>query len=680
MNISAAARRTDPTQRDLRSYHLSLPPWPKGTAALAFEIWVALAVSYYIAFMLELNSAASAGTGLLILVGPTQGMILSKAIYRILGTLFGAAFAIILTSLFSQDRTMLIAVFSVYMACLVAIGTLLRDFRAYGCILAGYTVALISIVNIDAPTIAFTAMLDRVAVILLAVLVLAFVSSIFANAESARSLQSKLRLATRDIVAMALATLDRRAPPDSSQCVAMSVRLMPLRSEISFATPELVDGLARAKGARSALLGLFEAISAIQAIGLGLRSMPSASSVVDEAISIVRAAIVTQHPEERLPDLDALTYRAMEAENFSIEEAYVLDRSRFMIEVFRDIRDGLLSNRVGRPPRRSARLPVHQDYIAAVLNGLRVGLAVGMVGLIAIMSGLPSANSMLLGTVVFVALGSVMHDPLTMGRAALFMTPAVIVTGIIYAFFIFPNISDYPLFIISLAPVVTLTCWLIKTGRGPMGIFYGVQSISLISPANVQTLNPTVFVDNATFVFAGSVCIFLSLLLIVPVDPALRRLRLALAIGRSLRQALVDEKHLNQPRASLYYDRLSQFSSWQHGAPVTLARRNVMRRLSNLGNLSVAVRRSWRALDQARTAIDPAVDAKARHILPTLSRTEILDLARSYLAAATAIDHSRRLDLAHAAAALYGTAVLTTTEMRLLRHLRLLRHHAQEEE
>lgn len=113
MNISAASRQTDPTQRELRSYHPGFPPWPAGTAALAFEIWVALAVSYYIAFILELNFAATAGTGLLILVGPTQGMVLSKAIYRILGTLFGAAFAIVLTSLFSQDRTMLVAVFSV---------------------------------------------------------------------------------------------------------------------------------------------------------------------------------------------------------------------------------------------------------------------------------------------------------------------------------------------------------------------------------------------------------------------------------------------------------------------------------------------------------------------------------------------------------------------------------------
>src|SRR5258706_3502788 len=139
---------------------------------------------------------------------------MSKAIYRIVGILFGAVFAVILTVLFSQDRTMLIAIFSVFMACLVALATLLRDFRAYGCILAGYTVALISIADVDAPTATFTAMLDRVAVILLAVLVLAFVSAILVTAESARSLQSNLRLATKGIVAMALATLDQRVPPD----------------------------------------------------------------------------------------------------------------------------------------------------------------------------------------------------------------------------------------------------------------------------------------------------------------------------------------------------------------------------------------------------------------------------------------------------------------------------------
>src|SRR5258708_2586108 len=142
MKMSTAAVQKGATRGEHRSYHPGIAQWPAGTTALAFEIWVALAVSYYIAFALELNSAASAGTGLLILVGPTQGMVLSKAIYRVAGTLFGALAAIILTSLFPQDRTMLIAVFSLYMACLVTIANLLRDIRAYGGILAGYSVRL----------------------------------------------------------------------------------------------------------------------------------------------------------------------------------------------------------------------------------------------------------------------------------------------------------------------------------------------------------------------------------------------------------------------------------------------------------------------------------------------------------------------------------------------------------
>src|SRR6202043_783189 len=107
----------------------------------------------------------------------------------------------------------------------------------------------------------------------------------------------------------------------------------------------------------------------------------------------------------------------------------------------------------------------------------------------------------------------------------------------------------------------------------------------------------------------------------------------------------------------------------------TPARRNVMRRLSDLGNLSFAVRRSWRALDQAKTAVDPAIDAKGQKILPTLSAVDMLDLSRTYLASAAGLDRWKRLDLVHAAAALYGTAVLTTSGMRLLRHLKLLRYH-----
>ena len=116
-------------------------PWPDGTGFFAVRTWVALAVGFYAAFFLQLQGASSAGVCVLILAQPAQGMVLSKAIYRIAGTLVGVVAALVITAMFPQDRTMLLATFAVWMACLTVCGSLLRDFRSYGCILSGYTVA-----------------------------------------------------------------------------------------------------------------------------------------------------------------------------------------------------------------------------------------------------------------------------------------------------------------------------------------------------------------------------------------------------------------------------------------------------------------------------------------------------------------------------------------------------------
>jgi hypothetical protein len=97
----------------------------------------------------------------------------------------------------------------------------------------------------------------------------------------------------------------------------MSARLVALRSEIGFATPELPDGWSRAKAARSELLGCsFEAVFATQAVSLGSRNMSAVSSTVDDAISTMRVAIISHHSEKRLADLEALMHQAMEGGTF----------------------------------------------------------------------------------------------------------------------------------------------------------------------------------------------------------------------------------------------------------------------------------------------------------------------------------------------------------------------------
>ncbi len=652
------------------------PLLPPGTTWFAFRTWVALALALYAAFFLQLQGASSAGVCVLILAQPQQGMVLSKAIYRFAATVVGVAVAVALTALFPQDRTMLLASFAVVMAAQTALGSVLRDFRSYACILAGYTIAIISVTDIDAPTAVFTSAINRVAAIVLGIAATALTNMVLRTPESSRALIDKLRDTTGDVVALALATLERRRQPDASTCVDLSARLMPLRGEITFATPEKSNGRARAAGGRSALLGLFETISAIQAVGAGLAALDRASGVVDEAVVLVREAVRLQRPEKRLPAIEALTLQALAAGTLTMGEAYVLDRLLFLVETLGHVRDGLRALRVGFWPRRRVAIPVHVDWFAVMLNAARVLVAVGVAAALSVLSGIADTATAVLFTAVFVSLGAVQPDPMVMGRAALFGMPAVAVVGAAYSFLVFPLIDGFPLFIVALAPLVVAMCWFITAGLPGAGLIVGVQTVVLIAPANVQTLDPAAFVQTATMLTVSGLAIFLSFLLVLPVDPAQRRFRLALAVGAGLRRALADKGRQELPRLSRHYDRLAQFKTWQGRIAPTRARRGTMTRLVDIGNLTVAVRRAWRWLDAARGSVEPSLDARARAVLPSLSLEETTALAGDYLRAAStgALQAEQpTLALVRAAAALYGTALATRRELRLLRRVELLR-------
>ncbi len=646
--------------------------WPAGTATFTFKTWLALAIGFYAAFLFQLEGAASCGISILILAQPTQGMVLSKAIYRIGGTLVGAAVGIAISALFAQDRTMLIASFAIWIGICTAVGTVLRDFRAYGCVLAGYTVAIISIANIDAPNGVFDASINRVAAILVGVAAITLANIILAEDAASQSLLKKLRAGTADTLQMARDAIENRSRIDPELCVGMAAKLMTLRSEISFATTEQPNGRDRAAGGRGALLGLFESFTAIDAVGYSLSRIRRDSPRIKKALALTQKAIAQQEPEKYLPEFDRMTLTALRSpRGMEIDEAHLLDRLRFLIMTIGDVRDGVRSLRFGLPPCRRVGLPVHHDYVAVVLNATRIVVSIAIVAFLSIWSGIPNTATAIILTSVFVSLGSLQPNPSTMGNAGLFGMPIVIVLSTIYAFFIFPNIEGYPLFIVSLAPLVTLMCWLIMIGQQGFGLIATVITLTQIAPSNVQKLDPVGFTSSAIVLIPAGLAIFMAFRLILPVQPNQRRLRIALGVGKALRNALADKGQQGQPRASLHFDRLSQFKTWQGRETVTLARRKTMQRLIDLGLLSYAVRRSWRALDRAKPSVPADLDTRARRILPTLSPNETECLALEYLALARKEDVQDPLALVHAAAALHGTAVVTDKEALLLRRIEL---------
>ena len=620
--VTTVDLRADPSHHAAPAWRASAGGWlrwPAGTTRFALRTWLALSLALYLAFIFELESTSSTAVCIMLLAQPVPGMVLSKAFYRTLGTLAGVIAAVVLTSLFPQDRTMVLAGFTLWMGLCTALATVLRDFRAYGVVLAGYTVAIISLSNIDAPTATFTAAVDRVAAILVGIAAIAAVNALFTGADASESLLAKLRDGTADLLRVARSALDGRKAPDPETCMALSAALMPLRSLISFAAPELPGGSRRAASARSALLGLFETLTAVQAVGTGLDRMTAPSRTVDQAVALLRRALPSEEPELARSELQAMMAARLDEKVLTLEEAYVLDRMQFLLATLGDVRDGCRSLETGRAPRRAVDVPVHQDAIAVLLNFTRVVVSVGAVCALGVWSGLPATAQTVLFSAVYVSLGSITPNPSAMGTTALVGLPITVALGAVYTFLVLPVIDGFPLLCLSLAPVVLVTCYLMTTGQQGLGAILGTMAVVLIAPGNPQVIDPESFLSTAVMFVVSGIVIFVAFQLVLPVQPAQRRLRLALAVGSNLRKALRDEHRLAQPRASLQYDRLSQFKQWLGSGEPSLARRKMLMRLVDSGNLAFSVRRAWRALDEAGGWAPAELEARARAILPTLS-------------------------------------------------------------
>src|ERR1700731_37398 len=119
--------------------------------AFAFRIWLAAVVALYVAFWLQLGGASSAAVTVAILAQPTRGAAVAKAVNRIAATFVGATMSVVIAGLFPGERVGTLAAFILWMSVCVFVASYYRGFRAYAAVLSGYTVGIITVVNIDTP-------------------------------------------------------------------------------------------------------------------------------------------------------------------------------------------------------------------------------------------------------------------------------------------------------------------------------------------------------------------------------------------------------------------------------------------------------------------------------------------------------------------------------------------------
>lgn len=161
----------------MNGFFSSLPPardWFYGVRTFAASM-----IALYIALLMEMPRPYWAMATVYIVSSPFVGPTSSKAVYRALGTLLGAAAAVFFVPMFVQTPFLLVLVIALWTGILLFLSLHLRTANSYVFMLAGYTLPMIALPIVDNPLNVFDIAISRTEEIMLGIVCAAVVGSVF---------------------------------------------------------------------------------------------------------------------------------------------------------------------------------------------------------------------------------------------------------------------------------------------------------------------------------------------------------------------------------------------------------------------------------------------------------------------------------------------------------------------
>ncbi|NDW05603.1 FUSC family protein [Jiella pacifica] len=158
---------------------MSALPLPSGREWIfAAKTFAASMLALYIALAAGLPRPYWAMATVFIVANPLAGATRSKALYRALGTVFGASAAVFFTPLFVGEPIVLSAVVAIWTGGMLFVSFLDRSPRSYMLMLSGYTLPLIALPTVGDPSTVFDVALARSEEIILGITCTSLVSAL----------------------------------------------------------------------------------------------------------------------------------------------------------------------------------------------------------------------------------------------------------------------------------------------------------------------------------------------------------------------------------------------------------------------------------------------------------------------------------------------------------------------
>ncbi len=540
-------------------------------------------VAFYIACAAQLESPHWAWLTVWIVAQPTPGMVLSKSLYRVIGTVSGCILAIILISCFSQTPEFFVLALATIVGGCTWLSQMLTNFRAYATVLAGYTAGIVAADAINSPQDVFYIAMARSSCIIIGIMTSVVITGFFAPHRAKDETLAKIRQAL--VLAAKRAVYSYKADNHVRLQIGKELitRCIALDTLIEYAAAESASFRLQANNARSLIAHILGIVSARRALDAHLircgwprhnllnvfheviidylNEMPERlehnriDSLLDE-IRQIRDQLKRLHPEAETSNMSEL-----------VSERFVIDRLEDLIDhIIGALTDWneILHDRHDKTPLLT--LNFHRDLRAARINALRAFVAVSATGAFWIASAWPDGPGALIFVAILTSLFAAHPNPDRVGWAFFKIAFFAALAALICKYAVLTSVANFE------TGAVVLGLFLI-----PMGLFmafprtnasaisFSLVFLNLTQPANPMTYDLAGSINTAVATLVGIFFSTVAYVLIYPPDPEAARAYVTYRIRIGLQ--LIAERQPIVPRwnwETRMYDRITRLNNPQN--------------------------------------------------------------------------------------------------------------------
>jgi len=494
------------------------PPLTPSAIRFSAISFAAAMLALWIAFSLGLPRPFWAIITTYIVSQPLAGAAASKAVFRLIGTVTGAAAAVVMVPALANARPLLCLALACWVGACLFVALLDRTPRSYAAMLAGYTAAIIGFPCVVQPETVFDTAVSRVVEIGLGVVTATLLHILV--------FPKPVRAVIRDRAAAWLADADRwaldllraggkaAARHDRRHLAAAAIEIHLLSIHLPFDTSGIRETAATVRALYEQMLLL----------------IPTLSGVADRL-----SVLAHERPHEPLPPAGRAACedvaRWIEAGAPHAAAAALVDRLQVLArETSGDDWPGLITETLYKRLLETTRLlaqahallahlksphapvpedaraamaqarvrPLHRDVPLALWSGLTAAAAILVACVLWIVLGWPEGAEAATFVAIFMCFFAAIDDPAPSIRNFGLFVLAGLPLAALYLFLILPRVDGFPLLVAAFAP-----CFLLLGLYGSDARRAGATAPLMIGFCGALAIQETYSADFAGFVNAG---------------------------------------------------------------------------------------------------------------------------------------------------------------------------------